>query len=263
MTIPKLKRLYLGGFYVLLLAAGLLTMEGCNSVYLRPDDEKSVDSSVVNQDETYRASVLNVGYRQALRSADIFVYVTPGPTSFTLEPNTRLLKSRIAFSIAGARPIQVHWLNATHLEIVCDGCGAPLQWGTQKTQINGLSISYSGFPPVPHELHGDQLDNADGTLRAEQFYYVVPGNSIADSTTVRVEQLPLIYDPKTGVVVRERQPTVLLELRHTKPLRLRWADNDTLVVTCDGCGRKLSESSAVVEGAYGARVLFKGFVGSS
>jgi hypothetical protein len=234
-------------------------MEGCKYINLSPADVKTLDSSVVNDDNSHRASVLNVRYPQALRSDDVFVYVTPGSTPFTVEPRTRLLKSQVAFSIAGARPIQVHWLNSTHLEVVCDGCGAPLEWGTKQTQMNALSISYSGFPSQPHELREDHFDNPDGTLRAEQFYYVVPGNGTADSTTVRITPLPFVYDPKTGVLAKDRQPRNLLELRHTKPLGLRWADARTLIVLCDGCGKRLPDASVLLDTAFGSHVLFEGF----
>ena len=63
-------------------------MGGCNYINLSPADVKTLDSSVVNDDNSHRASVLNVRYPQALRSDDVFVYVTPGSTPFTVEPRS-------------------------------------------------------------------------------------------------------------------------------------------------------------------------------
>ena len=124
--------------------------------------------------------------------------------------------------------------------------------------MGNVNVTYADFPSVPHKLPEDYRDNPGGTLRAEQFYYTLPDTPISDSTTVRIEPLPLEYNKKL-----ERRnghwPEDVLELANTRPLVLHWSDDKTLVVLCDKCGRRLSDASNQQDAVYGVHVKFEGF----
>ena len=220
---------------------------------------ESVDSSTVNQDGSYRVTVLREHTKAALTSPWIFVYLTKGAASLSKKPGDQLITDQIAFEIAGAWPVKTTWLSPTHLQVLCDGCGAPLAWASRKKdRLENVEVTYADFPPVPSELQENYRDNPDGVLRAEQFYYTLPNTPISDLTTVRIERLPLQYNKKFERI-NDHWPEDVLELRKTKPLILRWSDNKTLIVLCDGCGKSLSDASNKLVSVYGVHVKFEGF----
>ena len=242
----------------LLVCLSLLLATGCR--YTPTSRMESVDSSLVNKDGSYRVTVLRESSNAALTSPWIYVYLTRGSDALNKKPGDWLLTSQIAFGIAGAWPVNAIWIDNTHIQILCDGCGAPLAWASEKKdRLGDVQITYSGFPEVPHELRGSDLANPHGTLRAEQFSYMLPNNPIADSTTVRVERLTLQRDKSTVVRVNGRWPEDVLELRKTRPLVLRWSDDKTLVISCEACGRRLSDATIKLDSIYGVEVKFEGF----
>ncbi|MBB5061568.1 hypothetical protein HDF16_006304 [Granulicella aggregans] len=123
---------------------------------------------------------------------------------------------------------------------------------------DNVEVTYADFPSVPHKLQETYQDNPDGVLRAEQFYYTLPDTPISDLATVRIERLPLQYNKKLERI-NGHWPEDVLELRKTKPLILRWSDNKTLIVLCDGCGKRLSDASNKLDLVYGVHVKFEGF----
>jgi hypothetical protein len=240
-----------------LVCLSLLFATGCR--YTPTSKMEFIDSSVVNQAGSSRVTVLRESTNAALTSPWIFVYLTNGPATFNKKPGDRIVTDQIAFEISGAWPVRAVWLDDTHLRILCDGCGAPLSWASKKKdRVGNVEVTYVDFPAVPHQLQEDHQDNPGGTLRAEQFYYTLPDTQISDSTTVRIEPLPLEYNKKLERI-NGNWPEDILELAKTGPLALHWADDKTLVVSCGNCGRKLSDASNKRDSVYGVHVRFEGF----
>ena len=240
--------------------AGLLLFSASGCRYTPTSKMEAIESSIVNQNASYRASVLRESTNAALASDWTFVYLTKGSMPLNKKPGDMIVTAQIVFEIAGAWPININWIDHTHLQIVCDGCGAPLTWATKKNdRLGDIAVTYSDFPSVPHELKGIHLDNPVKTFRAEQYYYALPDTPIADSITVRIRHLPVGQDDRKMARVDSRWPEDILELRKTKPLTLKWSDDKTLVVSCDHCGGKLSDATIKVDCVYGIQVRFEGF----
>jgi hypothetical protein len=241
-----------------LVGLSLLFATGCR--YTPTSKMESIDSSTINLDGSSRVTVLRESTNAALTSPWIFVYLTKGSAAFNKKPGDRIVTDQIAFEISGAWPVRATWLDNTRLQIWCDGCGAPLAWASKKRdRVGNVEVTYADFPSVPHQLQESYQDNPGGTLRAEQFYYTLSDTPISDSTTVRIEPLPLSYDKKLERI-NGHWPEDVLELAKTRPLFLRWSNDKTLVVLCDKCGRKLSDASNKLDSVYGVHVRFEGFV---
>lgn len=162
--------------------------------------------------------------------------------------------------LAGSGPIDVRWETPAILSVICERCGIPLAYATErKDTFKSVSIRYEGFPSEQAVTHTELLLNPSQTVKAIVVNTGRPNADVLDSQIVELQPSTTTNAvPTQARSMPPVAPTVAIAVEGARPLQVRWQDDVTLFVSCSEClagDSKIIDKKATV---LGANIIYSG-----